>query len=179
MPVDIGQEAEIRGGNWSSTSYTLVVTENPASAGGIITDVDIYALTSLEGCVVGTFFTTNGATLKCRAFVNIGDVSSGAKRTFSALSLAVEIGDYIGMYFTAGALYRDFSGYDGFWYASGQYIDVDDETSYTVANNNTLSLGGYIGVAGWTHKFLGVANASIGKINGIAIADILKVNSVE
>ncbi len=33
--------------------------------------------------------------------------------------------------------------------------------------------------AGWTHKFLGVANASIGKINGVAIADIKAVNGVE
>lgn len=32
--------------------------------------------------------------------------------------------------------------------------------------------------AGWSHKFLGVANASIGKINGIAIASIGKVNGV-
>jgi len=33
--------------------------------------------------------------------------------------------------------------------------------------------------AGWTHKYLGVANASIGKINGVAKASIKKVNGVE
>ena len=32
--------------------------------------------------------------------------------------------------------------------------------------------------AGWSHKFLGVANASIAKINGVAIANIAKVNGV-
>ena len=30
----------------------------------------------------------------------------------------------------------------------------------------------------WTHKFIGVANASIGKINGVSIANIGKVNGV-
>jgi len=35
-----------------------------------------------------------------------------------------------------------------------------------------------VAVAGWTHKFLGVANAAIAKINGVAIADIVKVNGV-
>jgi len=35
------------------------------------------------------------------------------------------------------------------------------------------------GAAGWSHKFLGVANAAIGKICGVAIADIKKVNGVE
>ena len=33
-------------------------------------------------------------------------------------------------------------------------------------------------VGGWSHKYLGVANASIGKINGVAIASILKVNGI-
>ncbi len=32
--------------------------------------------------------------------------------------------------------------------------------------------------AGWSHKFLGVANASIGKINGVSLASINKVNGV-
>ena len=31
---------------------------------------------------------------------------------------------------------------------------------------------------GWSHKFNGVANASIAKINGVAIASISKVNGV-
>lgn len=34
-------------------------------------------------------------------------------------------------------------------------------------------------VAGWAHKYLGVANANVAKICGVAIADIKKVNGVE
>lgn len=146
MTIDIGSEASDRGNQWTLASYTVVNKNNPANASGIITQVEIYPVVGkdLVNCIVGTFYTTNGNTLKCRAAVAIGAVVGGAKRTFAGLSLAVEAGDFIGYYQDGadGWLERATSGGVGIWYVSGQEIDPNDEAEYTLQADNILSLYG-------------------------------------
>lgn len=144
MTIDIGEAAINRANSAPFTSYTYINKENPANNSGIIDTVEIYAetLATLYDCVVGTFYTTNGNTLKCRDSVLIGMVEAGAKRTFSGLSLAVETGDYIGCYYTEGNIEMDTSGYAGLWYVSGEYIDPGDETTYALLAGYVISLYG-------------------------------------
>lgn len=54
------------------------------------------------------------------------------------------------------------------------------EGSKDVYMSCVMVMGAYTPAApaGWTHKYLGVANASIGKISGVAIASIVKVDGV-
>lgn len=66
-------------------------------------------------------------------------------------------------------------------YQSLTYGDWPAKASFTTSADKAYSIYcTYEAVAaGWTHKYLGVANASIGKINGVAKASIKKVNGVE
>jgi len=139
--IDIGAAATTRG-QYSTWNVTQLSVVNPANATGIITSVEIYARTSLEGCRVGTFYLISGTTYKCRDSVVIGAVASGAKRTFPGLSIDVVTGDLIGIYFTAGQLEQDFSGYDGVYQVAGEHIDPGDQVSYSLLGGDEQSLYG-------------------------------------
>lgn len=130
MAVDVGPEADGVGTAFEA-NYTVVYTNNPANADGIIDTVEVWAETSLVNCVVGTFYLISGTTLKCRDSVVLGAVASGAKRTFSELSLTIREGDFIGIYCTGGKLLNKSSGGSGYYFVSGEYIDPGDETSYS------------------------------------------------
>jgi len=81
---------------------------------------------------------------------------------------------------SANDMYYDSAGSNTRIYSKKTYNGWP-ETLYTSTSTYKYSI--YCtyeeAAAGWSHKFLGVANASIGKINGIAIADIKAVNGVE
>lgn len=122
--------------------WTRIVIDNPANASGTLHTIKIWANSNISGLIVGTFYLTNENTLKCRDSVFIGNVEAGAERTFPGLSIAVEAGDYIGCYFTAGYLERDTVGYAGLWSKDGEYIDPGDEATYGVLADDTMSLYG-------------------------------------
>lgn len=146
MAIEIGSPA-VSGSTKFTQTYTWLNMTGPSSASGIIDTVEIYceAGYDLVDCFVGIFYKTNGNTLKCRSAVEIGAVGGGAKRTFPELSLAVEVGDYIGLYYSDGGIrYRNDAG-DGIWHggATGNHCVVDDEFEYTVlAGTYSLSLYG-------------------------------------
>lgn len=156
MAIDIGSEAIDRN-TYTGSGKTTIDRNNPANASGTITGVEIFAYTTydLENCVVGTFYTTNGNTLKCRDSEAIGTVTAGSKQTFP-VTLTVEAGDYIGIYFTAGYLERSDSGFGGMWFVTGEYIDPGDEATYTLWSGDAISLYGTGVEAGVTHELAGV-----------------------
>lgn len=141
MAIDVGAEAIDRTSSFSF-GCTIIGIDNPANAGGTITSVEIWAANALEGCKVGIFYTTNGDTFKCRSVVSIGDVTGESKQTFSDLSLSIQAGDYIGMYYSVGAIERHTSGYSGAWYILGDHCIVDDEGTYTELAGDAISLKG-------------------------------------
>jgi len=139
--IDIGAAATTRS-VYSTYNVTQLSVVNPANASGILTSVEVYAETSLENCQVGTFYLISSTTYKCRDSVVIGAVASGAKRTFDELSIEVEEDDLIGIYFTTGRLYQDYSGHDGVYQASGEHITPGDQTYYTLLGGDEMSLYG-------------------------------------
>jgi len=176
MAVDIGCEAIGRVGSMPA-GYTALNKTKPAEASGIVKSIDIWANEDITGLRVGTFYTTDGNMLRCRASQAIaGTITAGSKVT-KAVSIAVEIGDYIGFYCDSGGVEQDFSGYDDVWRYYGEAIDPDDQATYTLLSGDALSLGGYIGPAGWTGKISGVTNPA--KIMGVDVANIAKVKGVE
>jgi len=175
MAVDIGIEAIDQDINLNF-GYTAVNKNTPATSAGTITSIEIWALEDIAGLRVGTFYTTNGDTLKCRDSEAIaGTITAGSKVT-KAVSIAVEIGDYIGAYWASGRIERASEGYAGAWLYIGEAIDPDDEAEYVFWEGDAISLGGYIGVPGWTGKISGVTNPA--KIMGVAVANIAKVKGV-
>ena len=182
MAVDIGAEATNRGTSTGS-GHTLVSKATPASIGGTITSIDIWAFINITGLRIGTFYTTNGNTLKCRDSVALANITAGSKVTRSVdsgsnpLAIAVEIGDYIGCYYTGGDLETDTTGGSGMWYvANEEHIDPDDEATYNLSAPFEISLGGYIEVVGWTGKISEVTNPA--KIMGVDVANIAEVKRV-
>jgi len=143
MPVDIGLEAEDRAYDWG-TDRTTINMDNPATVNGTITSIDVRASpgNDITGLRVGTFYLTGTNKLKCRASEAIPGTITGEQNKL--VSVTVVIGDYIGMYWAAGRVERDNSGFAGIWDKSGEYIDPDDEMTYGVQTANGISLGGYI-----------------------------------
>lgn len=124
--------------------YTIVDKNNPANASGTLHSVKVYAAINLEGLIVGTFYPINGTTFKCRDSVAIGSVEAGAERTFTGLSITVVEGDYIGCYYTGGAIEMDqYLPFAGIWRITGEYIDPGDEAEYVFYDERALSLYGY------------------------------------
>lgn len=145
--IDIGAEPIVRD-SFADFGITWIDKNNPANASGALHSVKVYAVDDLYGLIVGTFYfvsQNDQTTLKCRDSVAIGDVAAGAVRTFTELSIAVEIGDYIGCYFDPpyGWLYLDDSGYGGVWWIEGEYIDPNDEIAYKFYPGYAISLYGY------------------------------------
>lgn len=141
VPIDIGEEAKDRA-FWSEPGYTRINKGNPANATGILTSVELWAVSQMEGCRVGTFYIISPDRLKCRDSVLIGNVPSGSKQVFPGLSIAVEAGDYIGSYWTSGQLERDGEGYGGTWHIILEYIDPGDESNYIFWAGHAYSLYG-------------------------------------
>jgi len=143
--IDIGSEAINRAASYPAT-YTMIDLANPANNDGIITSIEVWAAVNITGLRVGTFYLVSGTTFKCRDSVIIGNVTAGSKQTFSSLSIAVEIGDLIGCYFTAGSIEASASGYSGVMFVAGEYIDPGDSAVYALAADDAFSLYG-IGIS--------------------------------
>lgn len=178
MAVDIGLDAVDLPTDHDAALYTIINREHPAEAGGTLQTIEIWAHTNMTGLIVGTFYTTNGNTLKCRDSEAIAGTITAGSKVYKAVTLTVEIGDYIGLYWTGGAIEVATSGYAGYWLKTGKYIDPNDETTYTLFATRTVSLGGHFEVieVGWTGKISGVTNPA--KIMGVDVANIAKVKGV-
>ncbi len=176
--IYIGAPAIDRSGAREMNPDTFVGKEGSADGTGKITSVEMWFAIQGANVEVATFIDEGGNVLSTRDYETIGTVTAGSKQTFSGLDMAVETGDYLGVAGTAGQIEQTPSG-EGLWHATSDQIPCSSVTFDLFSSGKTLSLYGTGEGAGWSHKFLGVSNASIGKINGIAIADILKVNGVE
>jgi len=139
IDIDIGSPADNR--SWTITSgYTLINKDNPANESGKITSVKIWANVSMTGCQVATFYVVSGDNLSTRDTHYIGDVQLGFKRTFS-VDLNVNAGDYIGMYYAAGEVESDQTGYSGVWFTSGDLIPCTNQ-GFGTQSGDTISLYG-------------------------------------
>ena len=150
-PIDIGSPAIGRAS--SIGTYTIIAKENPANASGKITQVEIWADETLGNCEVATFEEVSPNYFTTRDSHFIGGVTAGAKRTFSGLDIDVEIGDYIGLYFSSGRIEKTDSG-AGVWKSTGDAIPCTNR-QFSLAANDTISLYG-IGETppvGWDHKW--------------------------
>ena len=141
LPIDIGADAIDRPSQFAS-GWTIISMDNPANATGILTSIEIWAVSDITGLIVGTFYTINTNTLKCRDSEPIpGTILLGSKVT-KAVSISVEAGDYIGCYFTDGLIDRSTFGYAGLWGLMAESIDPGDEADFDTWPGDAISLHG-------------------------------------
>ena len=177
MAVDIGSAA-VEQPFSIDPNRTAVSKHHPAEAAGRVVSVEVWCHSETAGLRIGTFYPTNGDRLKCRDSEAIAGTIPPDEKVTKVIDIAVEIGDYIGFFYTSGYIDHAVSGGAGSWDVSGEYIDPDDEADYTAKSGWLLSIGGYIEEApvGWTGKISGVTNPA--KIMGVDVANIAKVKGV-
>jgi len=124
--IDLGCAAIDRGSTLSSVNTSINIG-NPANASGTVTSIEIWASADLINCEVASFYSTGGDNFSTRGTETIGTVTAGSKQTFS-VSLEVQIGDYIGIYYTGGTLELDTTGGDNIRTAAGDRIPCTDIT---------------------------------------------------
>jgi len=132
--INVGPAATDRAGI-APYGYTALDLANPANDTGTITTITTFINAGITTLRVGIFYATGGGKYKCRSTVALGVAPAGLN-TFTKdsggtdISLAVVTGDVIGSYYANGYMDRDESGGNSA-YANGEYIDVDDEATYT------------------------------------------------
>lgn len=140
VAIAIGTAA-ISGSSAYNSGSTVISRANPANASGTITSIEIYADSNMSGVVVAVFYSTGTNAFTARNSVSIGSVTAGAKRTFS-VSLGVESGDYIGIYWSGGRLeINQYTGL-GFWWKSGDQTSCTN-TTFTLNTSNSMALSLY------------------------------------
>ncbi len=136
--IDVGSAAIDRDAIGYTNTFTFILKDNPANDTGTLDTVEVWAYTDLTGLKVGTF-SGSGTSYNDRDYETIGSVTSGAKRTFTGLSIDVVTGDFLGMYVSGGRMERSSSGYSGYGYKEGDQFGSGSQT-YTVISDTTLSL---------------------------------------
>ncbi|MBA7530408.1 hypothetical protein ES705_22615 [subsurface metagenome] len=140
--IDIGSPAINRAYDMLVGGRTEINNVNPANLDGIIDTVEIWVFTSMTGVMIGTFDKLDGNIFKCRDSVAIGNVASGAKRTFPGLSIEVKAGDYIGIYSATGRIEKDTNLGNQWWFKLGHWIDPGDQNTFGLLTNCYCSLYG-------------------------------------
>lgn len=142
VPIDVGGACINRASDTGILS-TYIDKNNSANAAGTLTNVCVYMSQVVSTNVyVGIFYVISGNTLKCRSAANLGHLSVGANN--KVVSLAIQIGDWIGVYggTNSNRIERTADAGGGYWYHSGNCCVVDNETTYSFTSPRTLSLYG-------------------------------------
>jgi len=140
MPtIDIGAGALDRASYWTA-AYTELDTTNPANGNGTITYIELWFVTNATGVKVGTFY-GSGTSWTSRGYASLGDVAAGSKKTFSGLSIAVQTGDIIGVYYATGQIELGLTGGSGVLWKAGDQFGAGAQT-YTATADYIMSAYG-------------------------------------
>jgi hypothetical protein len=105
--------------------------------------VDIWAFSNLTGVKVGIFYLNSSNVLSARGTpVSLGNVTAGSKRTFTGLSLAVQAGDFIGIYMASGDIEYSTAGGGLVYEKSGDYTSSAN-VSYSPSGSRRVGIVGY------------------------------------
>ena len=152
ITIDIGTPAIVDSSTTSNQRMTFVSAGNPANLSGEIRSVELYAAISLTEVEVATYYIESGNNLSTRDYVYIGDVASGAKRTFE-VDLTVEEGDFIGFTYATGTLYRSIATGVGYWALEADQVPCSDVTFDWYTPRSLSLLGTGTTEVGWQHKW--------------------------
>lgn len=139
VPITIGTSA-VSGTSGYSSGSTVISRAGPANASGTITEIDIYADLNMTGIIVATFYSTGTNQFTARDSYSIGSAATGYST--HTVSLDVEEGDYIGIYYSGGRLEMKQSTGQGYWYKSGDNTACTT-TTFTLNTTNSMAISLY------------------------------------
>lgn len=137
--INIGSPAIDRDSYFHPAIHTAVNKDNPANEAGTITKVQIWANSAMTSVKIGIFYVVSGNNLSTRSWQAVSDLSIGFNEL--DVSLACEVGDYIGIEYATGSVDRSTSGYAGTWATATYNIPCTDVT-FTPGAGDTGSLHG-------------------------------------
>ena len=135
--IDIGGGATNRAAAQPFGS-TFVDGNNTANATGTLTSCQIWFNTAGSGVKIGTFYGTP-PNFTSRDVETIGNVTAGSAQEFTGLSIDVQVGDYLGIYWSGGNIEYDTSGYSGVWYKAGDQFGAGSQ-AYSALAGDGLSI---------------------------------------
>lgn len=126
----------------SNLSTCRFLKANPSNGTGTITTAQLWLNTNGTAVEVATASaSTNNITTVDS--VALGAVTAGSEQTFGGLSMAVNLGNYIGIYGTAGKIEQDSTdATSGYWYKVGDYIPCTNEAFTWLATLTAHSVYG-------------------------------------
>lgn len=141
IPIDVG--ILYSPSNSFVSGYTWISLANPANESGLITTVEFKIFTTaMTGCRIGIFRLVSGTTYTCVSSTLVGDFAPSTSPIITGLSLAIEAGDYIGAYYTSGAMRCITSGGAGIVRLSGNYVTTGSSATYALFSTYGLTLIG-------------------------------------
>jgi hypothetical protein len=149
--IDIGPGAIDRAGANSGNGYTVIEFTNPANDTGILTTMEVWAVSTITGFKMGTF-SGSGTSYTYRDHETLGTITSGSKQTFTGLSCSVSSGDYLGFYYVSSSLGLEYdsTGYSGGCYKAGDRMIAEGAQTYTTVSNYAQSVYA-TGIRTYTH----------------------------
>ena len=172
--INIGNIPAV-GNDYDNSGSTMIDLNSPASATGTITSIEIQAIEgwNMSNVEVGIFYLVSPGVYSTRSNVFIGDVY-GYQVFTDGISLAVEEGDKIGVYWFYGRLDKTHGG-SGSLYAAGDNIPCTEVSfaSYEADDIIFLHGTGVTAPEGWSHKW---NTLTIGKWN---TTEFSKWNGIE
>jgi len=143
--IDVGAAVIDRIG-YRKGGETHIGLDNPSNAGGTVDTVTVWFNYEHTGFRAGSFYLDSGTTYICRDSEAIGNVVFGENPPFTGLTISILTGDLLGEYtdYVGGTvgIERDYSGFSGVLYASGEHIDPSDSASYSTLAGDAISLHG-------------------------------------
>jgi len=144
MTIDVGPGCGNRGFTWPA-NYSLIVKDNPANAAGTIDYVCVYADSDMSGIEFASFadegsevLSTNGNTSGSNLGA-IGDQQNEYNAPGDFTAFNINVGEYIGIYWSGGNIDRDSSGFAGMWWVANDQIPCSSVT-FNLEVDDTISL---------------------------------------
>ena len=137
MAIDVGSTCQERAST-TNDEWTVIVSENPANATGTIDTVCVHSRVGygMSGIEYASFADEGSNVLSSNGDTNGSNLSANGQVTHTAagddfVAFAINVDEYIGVYWAAGRLRATSSGEAGIWGKSG--------TDWVPATSQTFS----------------------------------------
>lgn len=127
--------------SFGESSGTYINKGYPALYSGAIRQVTIYAYSNLTNVQVASFYQVSSNHFTTRDYETIGSVTAGSRKEFN-VNITVQVGDYIGIYWSSGYVGLNGSG-SGVWKVGEDRIPCSN-VSFTFVSGQDVSLEGAV-----------------------------------